>query len=223
MRERGNIWPIIGVVTIALLVLVLPLAVRHRETNGRMATVDAQVSIGDASSEPISNHDPPTYRWPDSEVPRTAERLRDVTAVAISASTYVVEGAMSGRTPHDAGEIVAGIAKRQLIPLEWLTTQSGVLQTSHGTLHLRYSPNDLSVEVVSAPSDRSDGPALLVRIPDEQNTGVGSRYFESVNLDGILYPSPFAPIPDVITAGWQQRRFKDTNMPFARAVKAQSR
>jgi hypothetical protein len=212
MRERGNIWPIICVVTVALLVLVLPLVIRHRQTNGRMATVDAQVSIGDASSDPISNHDPPTYRWPDSEVPRTAERLRDVTAVAISASTYVVEGAMSGRTPHDAGEIVAGIAKRQLIPLEWLTTQSGVLQTTHGTLHLRYSPNDLSVEVVSVPSDRSDGPAMLIRIPDHENTTVGSRYFESMQLDGIVYPSPFAPIPDIISAGWRARVFKQTQL-----------
>jgi len=210
MRERGNIWPIICVVTVALLVLVLPLVLRHRQTNGRMATVDAQVSIGDASSDPISNHDPPTYRWPDSEVPRTAERLRDVTAVAISASTYVVEGAMSGRTPHDAGEIVAGIAKRQLIPLEWLTTQSGVLQTSHGTLHLRYSPNDLSVEVVSAPSDRSDGPAMLIRIPDNENTTIGSRYFESMQLDGITYPAAFAPIPEIIRAGWRERLFKQT-------------
>lgn len=210
MRERGNIWPIICVVTVALLVLVLPLVLRHRQTNGRMATVDAQVSIGDASSDPIFNHDPPTYRWPDSEVPRTAERLRDVTAVAISASTYVVEGAMSGRTPHDAGEIVAGIAKRQLIPLEWLTTQSGVLQTSHGTLHLRYSPNDLSVEVVSAPNDHSDGPAMLIRIPDNENTTVGSRYFESMQLDGITYPAAFAPIPEIIGAGWRERLFKQT-------------
>ena len=210
MRERGNISPIICVVTVALLVLVLPLVVRHGQTNGRMATVDAQVSIGDASSDPISNHDPPTYRWPDSEVPRTAERLRDVTAVAISASTYVVEGAMSGRTPHDAGEIVAGIAKRQLIPLEWLTTQSGVLQTSHGTLHLRYSPNDLSVEVVSAPSDRADGPAMLIRIPDNENTTVESRYFESMQLDGITYPAAFAPIPEIIRAGWRERLFKQT-------------
>jgi hypothetical protein len=212
MRERGNIWPIICVVTVALLVLVLPFVIRHRQANSRMATVDAQVSIGDASSAPISNHDPPTYRWPDSEVPRTAERLRDVTAVAISASTYVIEGAMSGRTPHDAGEIVAGIAKRQLIPLEWLTTQSGVLQTTHGTLHLRYSPIDLSVEVVSAPSDRSDGPAMLIRIPDHENTTVGSRYFESMQLDGIVYPGPFAPIPDIIRAGWRARVFKQTQL-----------
>src|SRR5437762_10374184 len=36
MRERGNIWPIICVVTVALLVLVLPLILRHRQTNGRI-------------------------------------------------------------------------------------------------------------------------------------------------------------------------------------------
>jgi hypothetical protein len=208
MRERGNIWPVICVIAVAVLVLILPLVIRHRQASGRMATVDAQVSIGDARNDLVSSRDPPAYRWPDGEVPRTAERLRDVTAVAIAASTYVVEGAMTGRTPHDAGEIAAGIAQRQLIPSEWLTEQSGVLQTVHGTLHVRYSPGTLSVEVISMPASRTDGPAILIRIPDNENTTVGPRYFESMNVDGILYPNPFAPIPEVITAGWQQRLFR---------------
>jgi hypothetical protein len=208
MRERGNIWPVICVIAVALLVVILPFLIRHRQASGRMATVDAQVSIADGMSEPASNRDLPTYRWPDSEVPRTAERLRDVTAVAIAASTYVVEGAMTGRTPHDAAEISTGMAQRQLIPSEWLTKQSGVLQTGHGTLHVRYSPGTLSVEVISMPASRADGPAILIRIPDNENTSVGPRYFESMNVDGILYPNPFAPIPEVITAGWQQRLFK---------------
>jgi hypothetical protein len=183
-----------------------------------MATVDAQVSIADGRNDPGSSPDPPSYRWPDSEVPRTAERLRDVTAVAIAASTYVAEGAMTRRTPHDAPEIVLGIAKRQLIPPEWLTSQSGVLQTAHGTLHVRYSPNDLSVEVVSVPSGRSDGPAMLIRIPDNENTTVGSRYFESMQLDGITYPVPFAPIPEIIRAGWRERVFKQAQLA-SQAVK----
>lgn len=208
MRERGNIWPVICVIAVALLVVILPFLIRHRQASGHMATVDAQVSIANGMSEPASNRDPPAYRWPDSEVPRTAERLRDVTAVAIAASTYVVEGAMKDRTPHDAGEIAAGIAQRQLIPSEWLTKQSGVLQTTQGTLHLRYAPAILSVEVISMPASRADGPAILIRIPDNENTVVGPRYFESMNVDGILYPNPFAPIPEVISAGWQQRLFK---------------
>jgi hypothetical protein len=208
MRERGNIWPVICVIAVALLVLILPLVIRHRQASARMATVDPQVSIADGRNDPNSARDPLVYRWPDSEVPRTAERLRDVTAVAIAASTYVAEGAMTGRTPHDAREIALGIAKRQLIPPEWLTNQSGVLQTAHGTLHVRYSPNDLSVEVVSVPSDRSDGPAMLIRIPDNENTSVGSRYFESMELDGTMYPNPFAPIPEIIRDGWRARIFK---------------
>lgn len=174
-----------------------------------MATVDAQVSIADGRNDPASSRDTLAYRWPDSEVPRTAERLRDVTAVAIAASTYVIEGAMTGHTAHDAGEIAAGITQqRQLIPAEWLTKQSGVLQTVHGTLHIRYSPDTLSVEVISMPASRADGPAILIRIPDNENTTVGPRYFESMSVDGILYPNPFAPIPEVISAGWQQRLFK---------------
>jgi hypothetical protein len=212
VRERGNIWPVVCVIAVALIVLVVPLVIRQRQTSGRMATVEAQVSIGDSRSDPASSRNLTTYRWPDSEVPRTAERLRDVTAVAIAASTYVAEGAMIGRAPHDVREIALGIAQRQLIPPEWLTNQSGVLQTAHGTLHVRYSPNDLSVEVVSVPSGRSNGPAMLIRIPDNENTAVGSRYFESMQLDGTVYPSPFAPIPEIIRAGWRARIFKQPQL-----------
>ena len=215
MRERGNIWPVICVILVALLVLTLPLVIRHRQASGRMATVDAQVSIADGRSDPASSRDPPVYRWPDSEVPRTAERLRDVTAVAIAGSMYVVENSLRGRAPRDAGEIAAGIAERQLIPAEWLTKQSGVLQTTRGTLHVRYSPNALSVEVISMPNSPADGPAILIRIPDNENTDAGPRYFESMQLDGILYPNPFATISDVITAGWRERRFKQTSHPKA--------
>lgn len=210
MRERGNIWPLICVVFVALLVFVLPLLLRLKQTNGRMATVDAQVSINDFSSNRKSTGDPTLYRWPDGEVLRTAERLRDATAVAIAASTYAVGESLAGRAPHNPNEIVVGIAQRHLIPAEWLTTQSGALQTIHGTLHVRYSPHDLNVEVVSVPTHRPDGPAILIRVPDNENTGVGSRYFESIQLDGVVYPPPFAPIPDIIKAGWRERLFTQT-------------
>lgn len=117
---------------------------------------------------------------------------------------------MSGHVPHDAGEIVTGIAKRQLIPFEWLTSQSGVLQTAHGTLHLRYAPSRLAVEVVSMPSVPSDGPAILIRVPDDENVAVGSRYFESMQVDGIVYPNAFARVSEVISAGWRPHIFRES-------------
>ena len=212
-RERGNIWPVISVAAGAFFVLVIMPLILHREKSARMATVDPQVTIGDEGSESSAGRNAPMYRWPDSEVPRTAERLRDVTAVAIAATSSVVEGAMQGHLPRDAGEIVAHIRERQLIPAEWLTQQPGVLQMPRGTIHLRYSPRDMSVEVVSVPLDRKDGPAILIRLPDQENSGVGARYFESLQLDGIVYPAPFAPIAELIAYGWQPRLFKQTQIP----------
>ena len=212
MRERGNIWPLITVAAGALFVLVVVPLIIERGKSGRMATVDAQVSIGDAGGPLVSPANVPNYRWPDSEVPRTAERLRDVTGVAIAASAYVVEGSMKGRAPRDAEEIIAGITRRTLIPHEWLTNQVGVLRTQHATVHLRYSPRNLNVELVSVPNERTDGPAILIRVPDPENTTVGTRYFESTQLDGIIYPDPFAPIASVIASGWQPRLFKQTQI-----------
>jgi hypothetical protein len=178
-----------------------------------MATVDAQVTIGDTGSGSSATGSSSSYRWPDSEVPRTAERLRDVTAVAIAASTSVIEGSLRGRIPRDAIELIAYIGQRKLIPAEWVTLQPGVLQMPRGSIHLRYSPKDLIVEVISVPQERNDGPALLIRLPDLENTRVGARYFESTQLDGIVYPAPFAPIAEVIASGWQPRLFRQTQIP----------
>jgi len=212
-REHGNIWPLVSVAGGALLVLVVvPLAIQ-RLGGGRMATVDAEVTIGDTGSGPSVRESRSFYRWPNSEVPRTAERLRDTTAVAIAASTSVIEGALRGRIPRDAAELVAYVGQQQLIPAEWLTSKPGVLQTPRGIILVRYSAKDLLVEVLSVPRDRKDGPAIVIRLPDPENTEVGARYFESMQLDGIVYPPPFAPIAEIIASGWQPRLFKQTQIP----------
>jgi hypothetical protein len=212
IRERGTLWPLISVLGGAFFVLVVVPLVLQRQSSARMATVDPNVAIGDAPSSPLPVHETHPYRWPDSEVPREAERLRDATAVAIAATTNVLDGAMHNQLPPDAPTVLANIAQRQLIPSEWLTSQPGVLAMPHSTVHLRYLRQPLMIEVVSVPNDRNDGPAILIRIPDHENTGVGSRYFESLQLDSIAYPNPFAPIAEVIASGWQPRLFKQTHL-----------
>ncbi len=213
MREKGNIWPLISVTAGALFVLVgVPLILQH-ERNQRLAPVDPQVLIG---GETVAIHmisAAPSYRWPDSEVPRTAQRLRDCSALAIAAVTFVAQNALANHPPRDVKEIVAGLNDRQLILSEWITDQPGVLRMREGTAHLRYAPYSLSIEVLSVPDDRTDGPAILIRVPDFENTQVGARYFESLTLDGVVYPPPFASISEVIAAGWQPRLFRQTQIP----------
>jgi len=73
----------------------------------------------------------------------------------------------------------------------------------------------LSVEVISMPASRADGPRILIRIPDNENTAVGPRYFKSLHVDGILYPNPFSPIPEIISTGWREPMFKQTQPSIA--------
>jgi hypothetical protein len=219
MRERGNIWPVVAVAAAALCVLVIVPLIIERQKAGRMATVDAHVSIGDGEVSGSQSSAAKTHRWPNGEVPRTAERLRDVTGVAIAAATFLVEESLHRRIPRDADAILTHIGQRRLIPNEWRNDQPGVLQTTHATIHLRYSPRNLTVELISVPNERVDGPAILIRIPDSENTAVGTRYFESMQLDGIIYPRPFAPIADIIATGWQPRLFKQTQLADADRVR----
>ena len=219
MRERGNIWPVVAVVAGAFCVLVIVPLIIERQKAGRMATVDAHVSIGDGDLSGNGSSAARNYRWPNGEVPRTAERLRDITGVTIAAATFLIEESLNGRTPRDADEILTGMGRRRLIPNEWRTDQPGVLRTPHATIHLRYAPRSLTVELISVPNERVDGPAILIRIPDGENTALGTRYFESMQLDGIIYPRPFASIADVIATGWQPRLFKQTQLADADRVR----
>jgi hypothetical protein len=168
MRERGNIWPVITVIAAALCVLVIVPLLIERQKAGRMATVDAYVSIGDGEVSDGPASAASNYRWPNGEVPRTAERLRDITAVAIAAATCLVEESLHGRAPREADEIITRVDQRKLIASEWRTDEPGVLRTPHDTIHLRYSPRNLTVELISVPNERIDGPAILIRIPDSE-------------------------------------------------------
>jgi hypothetical protein len=212
MSDKGNIKPIIMVATGAFIVLVLIPLLINRTNTARMAAVNPHVSIGETSRD-SSSPDTPTYRWPNSEVPRSAERLRDVTGVAIASMTYVLEAGIQQHKPTSVDEILRAIARRNLIAPEWLTNEAGVLQMRNGSVYLRYSPNDLSIEILSVPRDRLDGPAFLLRLPDTENVSGSARYFESTHLDGVIYPAAFTPIPQVINSGWQPRLFKQTQLP----------
>lgn len=55
--------------------------------------------------------------------------------------------------------------------------------------------------------------SILERLspPDNENTAVGPRFFESMHVDGILYPNPFSPIPEIISTGWREPLFKQTH------------
>ena len=75
-KSRGNTWPVVWVLVVALVVIVVPRVVRYSQASSGMAAVDAQVSISDKTIDPLTHSESQMYRWPSGEVSRTAERPR---------------------------------------------------------------------------------------------------------------------------------------------------
>ena len=103
----------------------------------------------------------------DGEVARTAERLGEATALALSASLYVANEEIKRRAPQSARDMLSGIATQNLLPPGLSFTQDGGIVSAHSALLVRYRPAPLGIEVVSVGHNPEDGPALIVRVPDE--------------------------------------------------------
>src|SRR5215510_13870714 len=113
----------------------------------------------------------------DGEVARTAERIGEVTALALSASLYAASEQIKGHSPLAARDLLAGIAAQKLLPPGVTSTQEGVLVSAYGSLSVRYRPAPLGVEVVSVGHKPEDGPALIVRLPDELSDSGETKLF----------------------------------------------
>jgi hypothetical protein len=139
----------------------------------------------------------------DGEVARTAERTGEATALALSASLYAASEQIRGRAPRDARDLLSSLASRNLLPPGLALTQiEGNLVSTYGNVWVRYRPEPLGVEVISIGHKPSDGPALIVRIPDELSDKGEAKLFIADSLSDVRIPAPFAPSAEVIAMGW---------------------
>jgi hypothetical protein len=138
----------------------------------------------------------------DGEVARTAERIGEATALALSASLYAASEQIKGRAPRATPDLLTGIAAQKLLPLGVTPTQEGILVSAYGSLSIRYRLAPLGVEVVSVGHGPEDGPALIVRIPDELSDKGETKLFIARSLSDVKIPAPFAPAAEVIALGW---------------------
>jgi hypothetical protein len=146
------------------------------------------------------------------EVARTVDRLGEAEALALAASLYAATEQIKGRTPKSANDLLTGVASQNLLPPGLSLTQTeGALASSGGTLYLRYRPKPLAIEVVAIAREQRDGPAILVRIPDENAKEGGASLFLATRLSDVSVPQAFAPAAEVIAAGWSPEPLRPIN------------
>ena len=134
----------------------------------------------------------------DGEVARTAERIGEATALALSASLYAAGEQIRGRAPRGARDLISGLAARNLLPPGLALTQvEDSLVSTYGAVSVRYRPEPLGVEVISLGHKPSDGPALIVRIPDELSEKGEAKLYIAGSLGAVRVPTPFSPAAEV--------------------------
>jgi hypothetical protein len=139
----------------------------------------------------------------DGEVSRTADRIGEATALALAASLYTATEQIRGRAPRSVQDLLSALATQNLLPPGLALTQTeGTLSSTYGSISVRFRPAPLGIEVVALGREPADGPALMVRVPDEAAEKGEAKLYIANRLNSVRIPAPFAPAAEVIALGW---------------------
>lgn len=206
---------IVGIV-VALIVGSRLLSIALPERSGR---VDPHVSLTENQAEQIVQRQRQQQvrafmAASEGEVSRTEERIREATALVTAASLFAAKESLDKRTPPSVTALLSGVNAAGLLPPGMqLLDSSGIVSSARGQLFVRYRLEPLGIEVVSIGKERIDGPALLVRVPDDVMSEDGARLYLATRLDEITVPAPFAHEAEVIALGFAPEPLRALKLP----------
>lgn len=206
-------WPrptpafVAGTVAVLICLLLLTAPTLNRFFSDRLTS---RISFEQGRARPTSDGlaqapKPSATSIFDGEVYRTEGRLREASAVAIAATLSGVASLTERQPVRNVGELLQDIARRGLLPpgVE-MNPERNLLVSEHSRIHVRLRPEPFAVEILSLGREHLDGPALLLRVPDDaQNKNKPARYFFSLKLEDVTVPDPFANPSAVLACGWQ--------------------
>lgn len=216
MTKRRNMPVLIVGIVGALIVGLRLLSIALPERSG---TVDPRVSLTENQAQQIVEKQRQQQvqafmAASEGEVSRTEERIREATALATAASLFGAKESIDKHTPANVAALLSGVNDAGLLPPGMqLLDSSGGLGSSRSQLFVRYRPEPLGIEVVSIGKQRMDGPALLVRVPDEGMNEDGARLYLATRLDEITVPAPFVHEAEVIALGFAPEPLRAAKLP----------
>ena len=147
ITQHSKPWPLLICAAAALFI-----AATFVTNYFRLRAIDPRVTVEFAEGASVKQTSPRQTviaTTIDGEVARTAERIGEATALALSASLYAASEQIEGRAPRAAQDLLAGIAAQNRLPPGVTFTQDGALFSAYSALAIRYRPTPLGVEVVS--------------------------------------------------------------------------
>lgn len=151
----------------------------------------------------------------DGEVYRTADRLREASALALGTTLRAATAQAERRTIHNAAQLIEEVTAAGLLPPQVTADRSMALHSDRSSLVLRYRSKPLAIEILSFPRSREDGPALMVRIPSSTSDADRGSIFIADRLGEIAAPEAFCSVADCVRAGWIDQPFNLAEVPEA--------
>lgn len=201
-RWRPSPLIVVGATAISVIALVLvlnSLAMRRQRVNAHVEIAAPVIEAVAARSRAVT----PARGLPDGEVERTAERVREVSALVMGLTLLAVNEGVNRRAVPSVAVLVDRFAARHLLPpgIERHTVQ-GVLESARAVIYVRYRPEPLAVEVVSIGRARADGAAIIGRIATGGDESAGAALFIARQLGDVALPAPFTPAQAVAMLNW---------------------
>jgi hypothetical protein len=217
MRVLSKHWrPSPGTAVIATAACVISLLLALNWLSARRSRFNAQVEIAaplveTASAKSPAN--PSTQILPDGEVERTAIRVREVSALVIGLTLFVVNEGLAKRPITSVEALTDRFASNGLLPPGIARREAkGVLSSDRATIYVRYRPEPLAIEVVSLGHEPLDGPAIIGRIVSGGDEYAGAELFIARQLGNVILPEPFAANAQVAAMNWSVEPLRERNL-----------
>lgn len=201
--------PLAVVVTVAMIVVfVMSFAGYVRRGGFWSPEVEARVFNQDGRDQNQSNGKARNGRKFafQGEVYNEAEQVRESAALAIGATLLATQRALDRKPYQTVESLIAGVVEQDLLP-PGLTQNGSNITSRHGSYYIRYRTEPVGVEVISIGKGSGDGAAILMRLPDDEFSDNALTYY-TISKAGLQVPVGFAPVAQLISAGWRPEMFK---------------
>ena len=149
------------------------------------------------------------------EVYSDAERLREASAIAIGGMLAAVNKKLDKQLLPNVESVLGEMNSGGLVPPGVVVDAgSKALSSEYANYYMRYRQEPLGVEVVSVCKGQLCGPAILMRLPDDEFSQDALTYYTAPAV-GASVPPAFAAPADIIRAGWRPITFKTATVSEA--------
>ena len=134
---------------------------------------------------------------------RTAARVREVSALVVGLTLLSVNEAIARRPAVSVAGLLDRFATNGLLPPGVRKhTASGVLESDHAVIYVRYRIEPLAIEIVSIGREPKDGPPIVGRIATGGDENASAMLFIARQINGVPLPEPFAPGAQIAAMNW---------------------